>query len=233
MDKCKRCGTCCRKGGPALHVQDLELVSKGVLNRVDLVTLRRGEMAFDPILDEVIPLPGEVIKIKSKALSPGCRFLEPNGQGCMIYDIRPLECRSLYCWNTEGLEAIYDKDRLTRADLFPKQSGLGDIIAEHEAKCPITDVVRLAGEAVKTKGKPHMEAIQALVALAEYDRSLRAVLVQKAGASLDELDVILGRAVLDILPAMGMRLERKDGKTYKVIRTKSAEWSPGRALWRA
>lgn len=232
MDMCKRCGTCCRKGGPALHTQDMHLLEKSVLKRADLVTLRGGEMAYDPILDQVSQLPGEIIKIKNKGLSTSCRFLDPTGRDCMIYNVRPMECQVLFCWNTEQLESIYDKDRLTRADLFPASSGLGNIIAEHEAKCPIGEVVRLADEAVNAKGKAATQAAQELVAKAEYDRSLRAVLVQKAGADMDELEVILGRAVLDILPSMGMRLERKDSKTYKIVRTKNAVWSPERALWK-
>jgi Fe-S-cluster containining protein len=227
MDSCKRCGTCCRKGGPSLHAQDHALMEKGLLTHSDLVTLRKGELAFDPIQDQVLPLGNELIKIKGQGKSWVCRFLEPT-HSCRIYDCRPVECQALLCWNTEQLEAVYNKDRLTRADLFTPESGLPAIIEEHEAKCPYSKVLELAEQSVAGKGN----AVKELAALAEYDRSLRALLVQKAGAMVSELDLILGRDVLATLPALGLTLVRKDSKTYQVIRSKKQGMGPGRALWK-
>lgn len=203
------------------------MVDKGLLNRTDLVTLRKGELAFDPIQDQVLPLGNEIIKIKGQGKSWVCRFLDTKHY-CRIYDCRPVECQALFCWNTEQLEKIYDKDRLTRASLFPTESGMAAIIAEHEAKCPYSKVLELAEQSLDGK----TNAIKDLAALAEYDRSLRALLVQKAGAMIDELDLILGRDVLATLPAMGLTLVRKDSKTYQVIRSKKQGLGPGRALWK-
>jgi len=227
MDKCKRCGTCCRKGGPGLHLPDKELVAKGVLTRSDLVTLRKGELAHDPIQDQILPLSEEVIKIKGRGKSWVCRLLEPS-QGCRIYDLRPVECQALYCWNTEKLEAIYAKDRLTRFDFIPPDSALGAIIVEHEAKCPYSRVRELIEPALA--GKP--DATRELAALAEYDRSIRALLVQRSTAKVEELDLIFGRDILATLPPLGLTLVRQDARTYKMIRSKKPGAGPGRALWK-
>lgn len=45
---CRRCGTCCIKGGPSLHREDLPLVEEGRIRVQDLVCIRSGEMAYDP-----------------------------------------------------------------------------------------------------------------------------------------------------------------------------------------
>ncbi len=54
---CDRCGTCCRQGGPALHIQDRHLVAPGFLGFDVLVTIRRGELARYPLSDRPEPGP--------------------------------------------------------------------------------------------------------------------------------------------------------------------------------
>ena len=50
---CNRCGSCCKQGGPALHMQDLDLVLSGKLHFEDLITVRRGELALQPLTDSI------------------------------------------------------------------------------------------------------------------------------------------------------------------------------------
>ena len=61
MKACQRCGTCCQKGGPALHQVDKELVDEGHLPASCLYTLRCGELARDPISGDLVELPTELI----------------------------------------------------------------------------------------------------------------------------------------------------------------------------
>ena len=46
--ECKRCGTCCIKGGPVLHSVDLALITEGVIRPDQLVVIRHGEPAYNP-----------------------------------------------------------------------------------------------------------------------------------------------------------------------------------------
>ena len=46
---CLGCGACCRQGGPALHGEDLALVRSRQLRLDDLITVRQGELAFQPL----------------------------------------------------------------------------------------------------------------------------------------------------------------------------------------
>jgi hypothetical protein len=52
---CRRCGRCCRLGGPALHTADLPLILQGRLTPAELVTLRRGEGVTDNVAGTVGP----------------------------------------------------------------------------------------------------------------------------------------------------------------------------------
>ena len=40
---CLRCGECCRRGSPSLHVEDAELLSQGLISTHQVYTLRQGE----------------------------------------------------------------------------------------------------------------------------------------------------------------------------------------------
>ncbi len=50
---CIRCGTCCMKGGPVLHQQDKAILLEGYAGHQHLITLRKGEMAYDPVTNRL------------------------------------------------------------------------------------------------------------------------------------------------------------------------------------
>jgi len=64
ISECKRCGTCCKKGGPCFHVEDKMLIEKGVILIKYLYNIRKGESAYDNIKGCLIPVTSELIKIK-------------------------------------------------------------------------------------------------------------------------------------------------------------------------
>ncbi len=51
ITECIRCGTCCKKGGPVLHHEDKDILRGGHVGYEHLVTLRKGEQAYNPIKD--------------------------------------------------------------------------------------------------------------------------------------------------------------------------------------
>src|SRR4030042_7016650 len=73
-DSCIRCGTCCMKGGPALHQEDKNILLAGHVGHQHLVTIRKGELAFNPVSDKLEPVPRELIKVQGKGKGWTCCF---------------------------------------------------------------------------------------------------------------------------------------------------------------
>lgn len=51
---CRRCGTCCEKGGPALHTDDRMLIENGHIPARYLFTIREGEPVVDNVKENPI-----------------------------------------------------------------------------------------------------------------------------------------------------------------------------------
>lgn len=207
MEKCKQCGTCCRKGGPALHSQDLALIREsGIIDIADLVTLRKGELAYDQPAGKVQPLEEEIVKIRGTGVEWTCKFFAPESNACRIYHSRPIECQLLFCEDPDPLMEIYDKDRITRKDLLPEGHPLLELAQEHDEKCSPLKVAELSAiitEADKT-GKEAPEATSELAEILSYDRSMRELVAEKTGIPESSLDFLFGRALTRILPTFGL-----------------------------
>ena len=209
---CRRCGTCCRKGGPALHVQDLPLFQgEGALDLSLIVTLRPGEWALDQPRGRVLPLAAEVLKLCGDASGQGCALLDQATSACTLYKRRPAECRALSCRDTAALAAMYEKGRLTRADLLPVGHGLLAVLAEHEALVPATRIRPLA-YALCSGGQEALDAEEALTRMALSDRAFRKGLAERAHVGPELHDFLLGRDIGVLFAAAGLIL-RSDERT--------------------
>lgn len=186
QDQCKRCGECCRSGGPALHLEDLDLIRSGVIPASALITFRAGEYVHDQPAGGLITLESEIVKIRGREGGWTCLFYGPEASTCAIYENRPAECRALKCWDTSGLEAMYAADRVTRADILGP--GAMEIVAEHERRCPVGRAVSLA----------HAGRNLELEAMYRYDFSLRVTLAER-GASPEEIGFLLGRELKTVV----------------------------------
>ena len=76
--ECYRCGICCQKGGPALHGQDLALVRGGQLPLGDLITIRCGELAYNPLSCTIEPVSEELVKIRGTGQEWCCCYYDPD-----------------------------------------------------------------------------------------------------------------------------------------------------------
>lgn len=202
--ECIRCGTCCHKGGPGLHVEDKQLVEFRVLEPGDLVCFRKGEFAFDQLGQRVAPLERELIKIRGKGGSWECCLYDPQAKGCRIYQNRPLECRTLMCWDTGPMEELMQRDdRLTRAHLVAEDSAMAQLIRLHEEQCGLDRVAALIREGDMQSAATRQE----LIDLCLYDLSFREVVVEQAGLQENLVECFLGRplfrAVLGYDPWLG------------------------------
>jgi branched-chain amino acid transport system substrate-binding protein len=74
---CRRCGRCCLQGGPALHRADLPLIGDGGIPLERLITIRRGELADNPVAGGVRATRVELVKIAGAAAAEGFLFLTP------------------------------------------------------------------------------------------------------------------------------------------------------------
>ncbi|MBU1610782.1 MAG: YkgJ family cysteine cluster protein, partial [Proteobacteria bacterium] len=158
--RCRRCGDCCRNGGPALHSDDLDCFhGPDGLGMEHLITLRRGEMVRDQPTSSIVALDEEILKIRGKENSSICLFFQANPAGCSIYERRPAECRALSCSDPAPLKAMYKQDRLTRSDLLPEGHPLLELVDEHDHRCDPTELGRLCQQVLESQDQDVINVI--------------------------------------------------------------------------
>jgi Fe-S-cluster containining protein len=141
---CERCGTCCKQGGPALHIQDLELIRSGAIPTSSLITIRKGELVHNPLTGAVQPVAVELVKIVGTGRQWDCCYYDET-KGCTIHDHRPHACRALQCWDTGEVLALIEKDTLSRFDILSADDVLLPVIREHTRICPCDDLQEVRG----------------------------------------------------------------------------------------
>ncbi len=194
--RCIRCAECCRRNSPALHQEDLPLITQKNLGRSTLILYRRGEPAMDNVMGTPVLLAGEMIKIKSADTGHrGCLFLDLRSGHCSIYGSRPMECSILECWNTAPLMNYYQENRLTRADIFPRGSAMDELIRMHEEQCPVTELSSMLQQEINTPGTLR-EEINSLLA---FDDSFRQGFQKKTGAHEEDMFFYFGRPLKDLV----------------------------------
>ncbi len=190
IDRCERCGTCCKKGGPALHTEDKSLIVNGCIPLKNLFTIREGEPAFDNIKNRLSPAESDIIKIAAKPLSSECIFYNSALKGCDIYKTRPLECRVLFCKNTKEIIDIYNKNRLTRKDILENTKTLWELVNDHQQKCSYEKLNNLSFIYKNRNSDEIKKEINEIVA---YDHHLRDVLIEKSSTYSDLINFLFGK----------------------------------------
>jgi Fe-S-cluster containining protein len=199
---CRRCGECCRKGGPALHFEDRLLVDKGILAFSDLVAIRLGEPAYDPLGDKVTPSGSEFIKIMGQGSSWSCRFFDPGNNGCAIYENRPLECRLLFCREPEELENVIGKNLLTRRDLIPGEEPIIKLIDRLEQECGYQTVNNLLTGTAGIRD----DIVERLSEMVGRDLAIRDEFLRTFPERRTEEMFLFGRPLFLVLAPYGFRL---------------------------
>lgn len=213
QNECRRCGGCCLGGGPALHEEDITLVSQGRLQTGILLTLRQGEPAYDQPAGVVAPLPEEIVKIQYGADGRACMYYSPNDQSCHIYDQRPLECRLQACWDDAPLRSAYGKGRIRRRDLLAPESAALQLAQMHEEQCSFATLAEAAGQLLQT---PSAAAEANVLELLERDAAIRTGLARRL--EQPEMAIqgyclfLFGRPMRESLPFFGLRLVAQDGQ---------------------
>ncbi len=193
---CRRCGTCCRKGGPSLHVEDRHLVESGKIPLSALVTIRRGEWVFDGRMGALRRTEREFVRIRGKNDARwSCLYWDEREKGCRIYPDRPIECRALTCWDTGAIEAIYDHPRLTRNDILRHTSSRWlELIDAHEERC---DVDRLT-KWLELSRADEASRVSVSETLA-FDDELRRLTIERSRIDPDSLPFLFGRPLREMV----------------------------------
>lgn len=209
VTSCRRCGICCKKGGPAFHQIDRPLIENGLIQIRYLYTIRKGELVRDPIRGSILPVDSELVKIKSKADEGTCTFYDDLNEKCQIYTDRPIECQLLKCWDTRALEEMYEQDRLSREDLLADVAGLWELAVEHEQRCGYSRMGDLISRLKKEYRKHLADEVGAIIA---YDNHLRQLVIEKGQIEPETLDFIFGRSLKHTIELFGVRLQQVKGK---------------------
>lgn len=213
-NKCERCGTCCTRGGPALHSIDQILFSEKRLNPAQLITVRNGEPAFYPGSAKPVAAQGEIVKIKGKPGEWTCIFFEENSAKCAIYKYRPIECSLLKCWDPEELENIAGRDLLSRFDIIAPDDAMLPIITKHEEQCTLKKIVPLIFKL--RKKELQQQTLQQLQDLVNIDLGIRSQAGKTFQLSLDLELFYLGRPLFKILEEFGITTHCRNGVYHLV-----------------
>jgi hypothetical protein len=214
--ECRRCGTCCRKGGPAFHRADRHLVESGRIPASLLYAIRAGEPVRDNVTERIVVAESDIVKLRGTGDTPVCVRYDPDA-GCAIYPDRPLECRILDCRNTGPIVRFYRRDRLTRLDLFGSVPGLRDLIREHQALCDYDRVRRAAADLDGSDiGEPEREnALFRLSEMLQFDRMVRTEPVRTGRVPADWTDLLFGRPLSRTLSGFGLRVSA-EGDRFRI-----------------
>jgi len=137
-------------------------------------------------------------------------FFEEKDKSCSKYDHRPLECRLLKCWDTREIEAVYEKDRLTREDILAGIEGLWELIVAHEKHCDHAAINRALQDLHGTLGK---QAQMVLTNAIQYDNAVRQLVLENGNVEPEMIDFIFGRPLTVTLKAAGYTIQH-NGEVY-------------------
>jgi Fe-S-cluster containining protein len=196
---CVRCGDCCRKSSPTLHLEDLDLLLGSKIPWNQLLTLRSGEPVHSPFEEELFFLLDERIKVREKVGIQECVFFDADANECLIYENRPMQCRAQACWDDEPARQLTEQPYLTRRDIFKDVELLQDLIGEHDRRCSFG---RLQN-AFKQLEENQAQGIDAILELLAYEEHFRQFLAEKLNIPADTLPLIFGRSYEELAPLFG------------------------------
>jgi hypothetical protein len=207
---CRRCGTCCRQGGPALHGEDLALIRSGRLRLDDLITVRVGEMAFQPLAAEAEPVTREFLKIQGRDGTWCCTFYDEAAKGCLRYGHRPVACGLLDCTDTGPLLAIAGQDLLTRFDCIKLDDPILAVIRKHQINSPCPDIQTISNDFQQVGARA--EILESLRREVNLDLAFRARTAGDFHLSVALELFYFGRPLFQLLLPLGIQpVNTRDG----------------------
>jgi Fe-S-cluster containining protein len=205
MTECIRCGTCCKKGGPVLHREDMDILRYHHAEYAHLMTIRKGELTHNPVSNRLEYVCQEMVKVAGKGDTWSCYFYREEDNSCRIYDHRFLECRLLKCWQIDEIMSIIGQHTICRSDIINHDDPVLDIIAKHEKECSLQELQPLIDEI--SFGKGTAEARKKLSGLVQQDMAIRSYAFSDLGLRREYELFIFGRSLTNILKDFGFAVK--------------------------
>ncbi len=202
QSSCKQCGICCVKGGAALHSVDIDLLEDGGIPRRDLITLRKGEFAWNPVPNKVEAIATEIIKLRGTGQEWTCLYLDAASKGCNIYENRPIACRTLKCWDPEESLALIGNDLLSRRVVLQNEAMLLELVEGYEREHPLPDFISLQSK-LERNPKGLLDDLQNAV---NEDLAFRDAQVQHSATVASEELFLFGRPLFQLLSPFGIEV---------------------------
>lgn len=197
---CRQCGTCCTKGGAALHSGDIDLLREDKIPRRDLVTLRRGEFAWSPVTENLEAIQSDIIKLRGVAGEWTCCYFDALAKCCTIYHKRPLACRVLKCWQPEESLALAGNDLLSRQTILHNETELLALVEQYEHDFALPDFSLLAAD-LDALGETTRVSLEEMV---NRDLGFRDTQVQLSAKIAAEELFLFGRPLFQLLQPFGL-----------------------------
>jgi Fe-S-cluster containining protein len=211
-NSCIRCGTCCLKGGPVLHQKDKKILLAGHVGHQHLVTIRKGELALNPVSGKLEQVPQELIKVRGKGKDWACCFYNKKEASCAIYAHRFIECRLLKCWDTSELMPVIGKKTIIRADIINPNDPILKVIETHEQECPYHEVEKLIFNLSRKTDKS--KNLAKLTELVRKDLSVRSYAIAELGLKAEFELFIFGRPLFKALRDRGLAVHFTQGDIH-------------------
>jgi Fe-S-cluster containining protein len=210
---CERCGECCVNGSPTLHLSDFKLFKENIVTLTDVYTLRKGELVYDNIGEDLDYLKEEMMKIKERPGAKTCIFYDPENRDCQIYETRPLQCVYFECWNPKKFLETLSEDKLSRGDLFNMVPVIREFVETHEERCSYKKLEELFEKTQEGSD----DAAEEILGILEYDTAIRPFIVEKLNVPAESTDLIFGRPLIDTIKMFGYKVEKDDEGNYCLL----------------
>ena len=202
LEGCQRCGACCRQGGPALYGPDLALIRSGQLRLEDLITVRQGELAFQPLATTATPVLHEFLKLQGREGTWCCTFYDETSKGCRRYAHRPLACGLLDCGDTGPLLDIAGQDLLTRFDCIDRDEPILALILNHQEHNPCRDIQTVSDDFKQVRAR--VEILESLLEDVNLDLAFRSRTADTFHLSVAIELFYFGRPLFQLLLPLGI-----------------------------
>ena len=216
---CERCGECCVNGSPTLHLSDFKLFEEKIVTLNNVYTLRKGELVYDNVGEELDYLKDEMIKVKELPGSKTCIFYDSDDRGCSIYSTRPLQCVKFECWNPKKFFSSINEEKLSREDLFHQSPTLKKIITTYEEKCSYEKL----GELFEETQKGNRDAADEILEILQYDTAIRPFIGEKLTIPGKSIDLVLGRPLVSTIKMFGYKVVGDEEGNYSLMLDKDDE----------
>ena len=195
----------------------MELLRQGHLCFDDLITIRRGELAYQPLSAIPETVAKEFLKLKGKGGTWCCASYDEATKGCLRYDHRPQACQLLNCTDTGPLLDIAGQDLLSRYDCIDPDDPLLPMVRQHEQNCPCPDLLALS-RTLEQGGIPGGQLLE-LEQAVNADLAYRTRISQRSGLTLSRELFYFGRPLFHLIQPLGIRSESGSNQIHLSLAT--------------